>query len=60
MLLNETENKRADDFAMDHYRRHKKTAKAVVTATATGLGYSVEVTCPHCGKTENITDSSSW
>ncbi len=60
MLLNEKENRAADEFAMAHYRLHDKTAEVIVIATQTGLGYSVKVKCPHCRMTTDITDSSNW
>ena len=28
--------------------------------TSTGLGWSVSVTCPFCGETQNLTDYETW
>ena len=60
MLLNEAENRAADKFAMEHYERHAETAEVFIHAKQTGLGYGIEVRCPHCGEKKNITDSSHW
>ncbi len=60
MLLSDKENKAADEFAMEHYEIHKKTARVVLTAKQTGLGYSITVQCPHCRKKRDITDTSDW
>lgn len=59
-LLNEIENAKAAAFASKHYRKHKKTASVILTAVATGLGYNVKVECPHCRKSEDISDYASW
>lgn len=31
-----------------------------ITATATGIGPSIEVTCPVCKQSKNISDMESW
>lgn len=59
-LLNDKENAAADAFAMQHYKKHEKTASIILTATATGLGYSIKVECPYCRKQKDITDHDSW
>lgn len=60
MLLNDVENKKANDFMMAHYEKHKKTAEVILTATATGIGFGIKVQCPYCRKSEDISDYDSW
>ena len=60
MLLNESENAKANAFMAAHYKKHKKTAAIILTATATGIASHIEVECPHCRKKEDISDYDSW
>lgn len=61
-LLNGKENERLDEFAMQHYRKHEKTAEVDIRihAKQTGLGYAVTVKCPHCKQTADVTDYDCW
>jgi len=64
MLLSDTENKAADDFAMGHYKDHchskNKLAAVRVTAEQTSIGYKITVQCPYCKQEKDVTDYSVW
>ena len=65
--LKEVEEKRADDFKQWHKRCRPKPhytlrqyAPFKYIFTPTGIGSSVDIVCPYCGKVKNITDVDSW
>ena len=65
--LNEVEEKRANDFKQWHKRCRPKSndpyrqyAPFKYIFTPTGIGSSVDIVCPYCGKVKNITDVDSW
>lgn len=65
--LNEVEEKRANDFKQWHKRCRPKPHHALrqyapfkYIFTPTGIGSSVDIVCPYCGKVKNITDFDSW
>lgn len=65
--LNEVEEKRANDFKQWHKRCRPKPHYALrqyapfkYIFTPTGIGSSVDIVCPYCGKVKNITDVDSW
>jgi hypothetical protein len=63
LLLNEKENRAAAEFMQEHYRRPCKSGRNAAIelfAEATGLGTSLKVRCPHCKKTQDITDIDCW
>lgn len=62
-LLNHKENEAASKFAWEHYDRcctKLRNAALQLTATATGLGFSIKVQFPVCKETRNIADTDSW
>jgi hypothetical protein len=61
IYLNEKEQKLYDEFANEHYSKHKFRGGVPVTLTPTGLGgCDIEVMCPRCKETKNISDIESW
>lgn len=48
-------------FVEKHFNLHpRKNLTYTYSLTGTGLGTIIKVTCPLCGETEDITDTSSW
>lgn len=65
--LSDKELERLDDFHQRHYEKcalplHSKIAgnTYIYELTGTGIGTIIKVTCPLCGESEDITDTSSW
>ena len=60
LSLDEVEQKRYDKFQSKHYKQHRFHGGTPVTLTPTGIGVHVEVRCPKCNKTEDISNYDSW
>jgi hypothetical protein len=64
LALDTVEQKRYDEFQNKfqnkHYAKHKFRGGTPVTLTPTGIGVHVEVKCPKCLKTEDISNYDSW
>ena len=66
--LNHNEEKSANHFMTYHKRcRPKKNGDTLpqyapfkYILTPTGIGTSVSIKCPYCGKEKDITDVSDW
>jgi len=65
--LSDKELKRLENFQERHYKKcaeplHSKIAgnTYIYDLTGTGIGTIIKVTCPLCGESEDITDTSSW
>ena len=55
------------EFRKEHYEKcalpkHKKNFgnTYIYELTGTGLGTEIKITCPICGETKNVTDTSNW
>lgn len=65
-ILSDKERQALDAFQHEHYERHKdshpRTSGSSFTykITGVGIGTIIEVTCPICGESQDITDTSSW
>ena len=65
-VLSEKEYDALESFKHEHYERHKhanpRTAGTsfIYRLTGVGIGTCIEVTCPLCEETLDITDTSSW
>ena len=66
LMLSDSERDKISKFRRDHYERHKYThlmssgSTFMYTLTGTGVGNIIEITCPICNETEDVTDLSSW
>ena len=67
LILSDKELKSINEFRERHYKEcalpyHSKTKgnTYIYTLTGTGLGTIIEITCPICGATLDVTDISSW
>ena len=66
--LNEIESTRANNFIAWHKRCRPKINSDTLPQyapfsyifTPLGIGTSIKIKCPYCGKEKNITDISSW
>jgi len=58
--LDEVEQKRYDTFNDKEYKKCQYRGGLPVTITPTGVGNHVEVKCPKCGKTKDISNYDSW
>lgn len=65
--LSNKELERLKNFQERHYKKcaeplHSKIVGNTYTydLTGTGIGTIIKVTCPLCGESEDITDTSSW
>lgn len=47
-------------FREQHYQKCKNGNQFGYLLTGTGIGTSVEIQCPVCGETKDITDYSFW
>ena len=47
-------------FRTQHYKSCHNGSTFYCKLTATGIGEGVEVICPICGATQDITDTESW
>lgn len=47
-------------FRNKHYKKCNNGHDYIVRLKSSGIGESIEVTCPRCGETKNITDISKW
>lgn len=67
LILSDKELKSINEFRERHYKEcalpyHNKTKgnTYIYTLTGTGIGTIIEITCPICGATLDVTDISSW
>ena len=64
LMLSGTERESIDAFKDEHYQRHKGDRRSgssyIYKLTGTGVGTCIEITCPLCGETKDVTDISSW
>ena len=65
--LTDNELKEIESFKKNHYARcaaplqnKAKGDTYIYTITNTGLGAIIQITCPLCGETKDITDTDSW
>ena len=65
--LDEVEEKRAEDFITEHKRcrphgkdPYRQFAPFSYILTPTGIGNSVKIQCPYCGKIKDITNIDCW
>ena len=56
--MNEEEEFKYNEFSKGHYDSCKGNVKIIITHT--GIGSAIEVMCPKCGTTENITNYDNW
>lgn len=47
-------------FKDNHYKSCSNGNRYIYEITGHGFGVCLEITCPVCGKSEDITDSSTW
>lgn len=65
-ILSNKERLSLDSFQHEHYERHKDShprtsgSSFIYKITGVGIGTVIEVTCPICGESQDITDTSSW
>lgn len=65
-LMNDKELEADRAFRNEHYTRHHPIpTKAggnsyLYRLSGTGIGTIIEITCPECGETKDITDTESW
>lgn len=67
LILSDQEKAAQKDFILRHFENcalplHNKTKgnTYIYTITGTGFGSIIEITCPICGATKDITDTDSW
>jgi hypothetical protein len=58
--LDDVEYERYKLFSKEHYDKHQFPGGVPVTITPTGIGSHVEVKCPKCGKTKDISNYDVW
>ena len=65
--LSDKELERLENFRERHYKKcaeplHSKNVgnTYIYDLIGTGIGTIIKVTCPLCGESEDITDTSSW
>lgn len=63
-MLSNKEASAIQTFKNAHYAMHTPHTKSsgstyIYTLTQTGVGTAISITCPVCGKTENVTDYDS-
>lgn len=58
--LSEKELNSYRKFRGQHYKSCHNGGTYVITLSGTGIGESIEVACPVCGKKQDITDLESW
>lgn len=65
--LTDVEVQRATEFRKKHYEKCCGNGKYkgrgstwIYTLTGTGIGMCIEIKCPVCGESEDITDTDSW
>lgn len=61
-VMSDTEAKADKAFRTKHWKETgcKNGNHYVYDLVGTGLGTGITITCPVCGESEDITDSSSW
>ena len=47
-------------FRAQHYKSCHNGGTYIITLSGTGIGESIEITCPVCGRKQDITDTGSW
>jgi hypothetical protein len=60
MSLDPVEQKSYEAFTDEHYSKHKFQGGVPVTLTPTGIALHVEVRCPSCNETKDISNYDSW
>lgn len=58
--LSDAEAKQVSRFRQEHYDSCNNSGRFLFELTATGLGETITIKCPICGKAEDITDFSNW
>ena len=67
LQLSDVELQREEAFREKHYEKCCGNGKYkgrgntwIYTLTGTGIGTCIEIKCPLCGESEDITDTDSW
>lgn len=60
LQLADKEKERLEQFRETHYQKCKNSGTYLYKITGTGIGNAIEVTCPVCSETLDITDEESW
>ena len=67
LQLSDKERDALHNFRLKHYEKcalpkHSKSIgnTYIYELTGTGLGCCIKITCPICGESEDVTDTSSW
>lgn len=65
LIMSDDELAAARAFKNKHYEscspKNIKTSETwIYTLSGTGIGTVIQITCPYCKKSEDITDISSW
>ena len=66
LQMSDTEVLRNKEFIGRHFRACCEGGKKsrgntwIYTLTGTGIGTCIEIKCPICGKSEDITDTDNW
>jgi hypothetical protein len=60
LQLDEIEYERYRKFGKEHYDKHHFHGGVPVTITPTGIGDHVEVKCPFCEETKDISNYEVW
>lgn len=65
-ILSDKERDAISRFRQVHYESHKEShpriagSSFIYRLSGTGIGTCVEITCPICNETLDVTDTSSW
>ena len=64
LLMSDDEIAAAAEFKKKHYEKcypkAKVTSSWIYRLSGTGIGTVIEITCPYCKESADITDISSW
>lgn len=60
LILTDYQTQADRKFRDNHYNSCSNGNRYLYEITGHGLGVCLEITCPVCGKSEDITDSSTW
>lgn len=64
IVLGSSEKEKIDAFRKKHYLLHKDKGfhgnSYIYRLTGTGIGECIEITCPFCNESEDVTDITHW
>lgn len=54
------EAERYKAFRQYHWKKCHNSGNYIIHLIGTGIGETIEIGCPYCKETENITDIDAW